>query len=258
MLLWSTVSTIDPYALVKYIRVKMLRRALYFTEVFGTGFSGCNPFCAPGTSSRNSYESISTSSQSYPSELSATQDHIPEAHRKGVLWSGSGVQTLDGGAKKIHSEIIGSLTVSHTRFLMQKLSHGSIKQCILRRLELWPSVLLETRPSRPWPFSLMCSWFMFLMTKSSWLLKSLATVINTSLRPRKVWDLRRRCELTGLSPSQITGCSQKNWAQLWLILPLLEWWVCVICSLASSIWEQQMALFNSRWVSCSEMPNLTW
>ncbi|CAO3686628.1 unnamed protein product [Umbelopsis ramanniana] len=75
---------------------------------------GCNPFCPPRMQARNSYDSASAPPfppyTPYNTVKPSSIDHIPEQDRKGVLWSGSGVQIADSGAKRLHAEIAGSLT----------------------------------------------------------------------------------------------------------------------------------------------------
>jgi hypothetical protein len=65
---------------------------------------------------RNSYDSASAPPfppyTPYNTAKPTSMNHIPVQDQKGVLWSGSGVQIADSGAKRLHAEIAGSLTVS--------------------------------------------------------------------------------------------------------------------------------------------------
>jgi hypothetical protein len=82
-----------------------------FIKVLSTGFVDC---CSPSNHTRNSYEEPRFHYPSHEKSFMKTTsiDHIPESERKGVLWTGSGVHVIAGGVKKVHTEIVGNITVS--------------------------------------------------------------------------------------------------------------------------------------------------
>jgi hypothetical protein len=94
-----------------------VKSALHFSIVtVFHGLGGCSPFCSPRSQARNTYDSASAPPfppyTPYTTVKPSSTDYIPAQDRKGVLWSGSGVQVADSGAKRLHAEITGSLTVS--------------------------------------------------------------------------------------------------------------------------------------------------